>query len=111
MLTKISNTEKTVTFTRSDFFPFQQLLIFQEQTSGSLHTKTPPWITIATQSSVQTLGSMLLTMRLHKTPAVRWQGERNMLLQEQGATLLITPLGLGPFLTKGLNILAQSPEM
>lgn len=34
MLTKISNTEKTVTFTRSDFFPFHQFLIFQEQTSG-----------------------------------------------------------------------------
>lgn len=34
-----------------------------------------------------------------------------LLLQEQAATLLIIPLGLGPFLTKGLNISAQSPEI
>lgn len=34
-----------------------------------------------------------------------------LLLQEQVATLLITPRGLGPFLSKGLNISAQSPEI
>lgn len=34
-----------------------------------------------------------------------------VLLQEQGATSLIIPFGLGPFLTKELNISAQSPEI
>lgn len=34
-----------------------------------------------------------------------------LLLQEQDATSLNTPLGLPPFLSRGLNVSAQSPEM
>lgn len=68
---------------------------------------------MAMQSPVRSLGSVLLTVTSGiKTQQSDSRESRNMLLlQEQDATLLNTPLGLSPFLSRGLNVSAQSPEM